>query len=286
MRLNKRNIYASLSRSTVRAGSSKSREDIEEHPSGVQTHEDIPKAPLYPGHIPTTLAQKVLITVGSALAAITDPFRDDMVAVFGETTGALAFRELHTIMSNDAEGRQILRDRPRINTSTLDVDYLRQLPRDTFGYAYYRFLADNNVTPDSRLAVQFVDDPELAYVAQRYREVHDLIHTLLEMPTHMLGEVTVKWVEAIHTKMPMCSTGALFGALRLRPKQRRDYVSSHLPWALRVGYNAKNLMCVYYEKHWEVPLLELQRSLGIEPFPGKQPVQEDIPSSLKGGLAT
>lgn len=74
------------------------------------------------------------------------------------------------------------------------------------------------MTPDSRLAVQFVDDPELAYVAQRYREVHDLIHTLLEMPTHMLGEVTVKWVEAIHTKMPMCSTGALFGAVRLRPK--------------------------------------------------------------------
>ncbi|EEC10346.1 ubiquinone biosynthesis protein, putative [Ixodes scapularis] len=226
----------------------------------------------------------VLISVGSALAAITDPFRDDMVAVFGETTGSLAFRELHRIMSNDPEGRQILRDRPRINTSTLDLDYLRQLPKETFGHAYYRFLADNNVTPDSRLAVQFVDDPELAYVAQRYREVHDLIHTLLEMPTHMLGEVTVKWVEAIHTKMPMCSTGALFGAVRLRPKQRRDYVSSHLPWALRVGYNAKNLMCVYYEKHWEMPLLELQHSLNIEPFPRKQSMREHLPSSQKAGL--
>jgi ubiquinone biosynthesis protein Coq4 len=134
------------------------------------------------------------------------------------------------------------------------------------------------VTPDSRLPVQFVDDIELAYVMQRYREVHDLFHTLLGMPTNMLGnchakinvitftvlsliifsdcisfspylllvvfiykptlcalhfnyidyswfspfffsgEVTVKWVEAIQTRLPMCIGGALFGALRLYPK--------------------------------------------------------------------
>lgn len=36
--------------------------------------------------------------------------------------------------------------------------------------------------------MKFVDDEELAYVMQRYREVHDLLHTLLGMPTNMLGE--------------------------------------------------------------------------------------------------
>lgn len=44
------------------------------------------------------------------------------------------------------------------------------------------------VTPDSRVNVKFVDNEELAYVMQRYREVHDLLHTLLGMPTNMLGE--------------------------------------------------------------------------------------------------
>jgi ubiquinone biosynthesis protein Coq4 len=43
------------------------------------------------------------------------------------------------------------------------------------------------VTPDSRLQVQFVDDVELAYVMQRYREAHDLFHAVLGMPTNMLG---------------------------------------------------------------------------------------------------
>ena len=33
------------------------------------------------------------------------------------------------------------------------------------------------------LQVRFVDDPELAYVMQRYREIHDFTHTLLGMPT-------------------------------------------------------------------------------------------------------
>lgn len=35
-----------------------------------------------------------------------------------------------------------------------------------------------------------MDEEELAYVIQRYREVHDMLHTLLGMPTNMLGEST------------------------------------------------------------------------------------------------
>ena len=73
-------------------------------------------------------------------------------------------------------------------------------------------------SPDARLPVQFVDDPELMYVMLRYRQIHDLTHTLLGMPANMLGEVVVKWVEAIQTGLPMCVAAALFGPLRLGPK--------------------------------------------------------------------
>lgn len=52
----------------------------------------------------------------------------------------------------------------------------------------------------------------------RYRQVHDLFHSVLGMPPHMLGEVAVKWVEALQTGLPMCALGALFGPLRLGPK--------------------------------------------------------------------
>lgn len=35
---------------------------------------------------------------------------------------------------------------------------------------------------------------------------------------HFLGEVTVKWIEAFQTKLPMTLGGGLFGAVRLKPK--------------------------------------------------------------------
>ena len=72
-------------------------------------------------------------------------------------------------------------------------------------------------SPDARLPVHFVDDPELKYVMLRYRQTHDLFHSILGMPPHMLGEVAVKWVEAIQTGLPMCALGAFFGPLRLGP---------------------------------------------------------------------
>lgn len=123
------------------------------------------------------------------------------------------------------------------------------------------------MTPDTRQPVKFVDDPELAFVMQRYRENHDLVHALLGMPTNMLGEVVVKWVEAIQTDLPMCWTGGLFGAIRLAPKQRQKYVNHYLPWALKCGHQCKQLMNVYYEKRFEQNLNELKNELNIPHLP-------------------
>eukprot|EP00951_Prasinocladus_malaysianus_P042861 scaffold526757_cov21-Prasinocladus_malaysianus.AAC.1 len=45
--------------------------------------------------------------------------------------------------------------------------------------------------------VRFVDDPELAYVAARSREVHDFWHVLFDCHTNVLGELALKAVEAV-----------------------------------------------------------------------------------------
>lgn len=66
-----------------------------------------------------------------------------MIACFGETTGIETLRKvLHTMQCSD-EGMAILADRPRINSSTIDLDALEQLSPQTFGYAYKKFLNDN-----------------------------------------------------------------------------------------------------------------------------------------------
>jgi len=98
------------------------------------------------------------------------------------------------------------------------------------------------VTPDSRMEVRFLADPKLAYLMTRYRECHDLVHTVLNMPTNMLGEVAVKWVEALNTGLPMCYGGAVFGAVRLRPRSVAPYsIFRRLYW---VNINNKTTSCV------------------------------------------
>lgn len=217
--------------------------------------------------IPINMFQRTLLSVAAATAALLDPRRHDMVATLGETTGHRALIKIHQQMVNSKEGLEILKERPRINSTTVDLDGLRQLPEGTLGWCYIKFLDDNKVTPDSRLDVQFVEDDELRYVMQRYREVHDLFHSVLGMPTNMLGEVAVKWVEAMQTGLPMCIGAALFGPIRFRTKQRSQYVNRYLPWALKVGQESKPLMNVYYEKRWAQPILELREELNIAPFP-------------------
>uniref|UniRef100_A0A8W7NZG9 Ubiquinone biosynthesis protein COQ4 homolog, mitochondrial n=1 Tax=Anopheles atroparvus TaxID=41427 RepID=A0A8W7NZG9_ANOAO len=208
--------------------------------------------------------QRILLSAGSSLAALVDPRRHDMIACLGETTGREALENMQYLMRNSEEGHQILAEKPRINTRTVDMAALEKLPQNTFGYTYAKFMEDNHITPDSRMEVRFLEDPELAYIMTRYRETHDMVHAILDMPTHMLGEVTVKWVEALNTGLPMCYGGAVFGAFRLRPKQRKSYLRQYLPWALRTGNRIKPLMTVYWEKRWEQDVDELRKELNIE----------------------
>uniref|UniRef100_A0A8D1G6Y2 Coenzyme Q4 n=2 Tax=Sus scrofa TaxID=9823 RepID=A0A8D1G6Y2_PIG len=100
---------------------------------------------LYPEHIPTSLLQKALLAAGSAVMALYDPYRHDMVAVLGETTGRRTLKFLRDQMKRDPEGAQILQERPRISMSTLDLEKLRSLPEGSFGCEYLRFL-DVNVS--------------------------------------------------------------------------------------------------------------------------------------------
>ncbi|XP_068430462.1 ubiquinone biosynthesis protein COQ4 homolog, mitochondrial [Clinocottus analis] len=222
---------------------------------------------LYPGHILTTPFQKALLAVGSGVAALQNPYRHDMVAVLGETTGHLALINIRDKMRNDPEGLTILTERPRIRLSTLDLNEMASLPDGSFGREYLRFLEENLVTPDSRADVRFVDDEELAYVMQRYREVHDLLHTLLGMPTNMLGEVAVKWFEAAQTGLPMCALGAVLGPLRLNSSRLQSLFTSLGPWALQNGRQARCVLSIFYERRWAQSVEDLRRELNIEPPP-------------------
>eukprot|EP00951_Prasinocladus_malaysianus_P042860 scaffold526756_cov36-Prasinocladus_malaysianus.AAC.2 len=59
------------------------------------------------------------------------------------------------------------------------------------------FKSNGPLKPAKNISVRFVDDPELAYVAARSREVHDFWHVLFDCHTNVLGELALKAVEAV-----------------------------------------------------------------------------------------
>lgn len=69
------------------------------------------------------------------------------------------------------------------------------MEKGTFGRAYADFMGSRGFEADQRPPTRFVDDAELAYVATRYREVHDLWHVLFRCPTTVSGELALKAVE-------------------------------------------------------------------------------------------
>ena len=64
---------------------------------------------LYGSHKPTSAVQKGILAVGSGIMSLADPSRDDMISVFGETTGGLALKYMQERMIVDPEGEQILK---------------------------------------------------------------------------------------------------------------------------------------------------------------------------------
>lgn len=217
-------------------------------------------------HISLTPLQRAVLISGAAAISFFNPYRGDMIACLAETTGDSALISCREKMLATPEGSRILTEKPRINSSTVDLSALKDLPLGTVGRTYREFLDVNNVSPDSRPPVKFVSDTELAYVMQRYRETHDIYHAMLLMPTTMLGEVAVKWIEALQLRFPMCFSGAIFGAYRLRKKQRKLYTNYYLPWAIDTGTRAKFLLGIYFEERWEQPLVDFHREMNIVPL--------------------
>ncbi|KAJ2959719.1 hypothetical protein NQZ79_g4884 [Umbelopsis isabellina] len=218
---------------------------------------------LYETHVPISNAQRVILAAGSAVTALVDPYRGDMIATLGETTGQRFLSSIRDQMLQDRTGRRILRTRPIINSKALDLDKLRQLPSDTFGSQYVGWLDKEGVTPDTRSPVQFVDDEELAYVMRRYRECHDFFHTLTGLGVTVEEELALKWFEWVQTGLPMTMLSSLFGPLRLTPGERRRLFKDYVPWAIQCGASAKPLMNVYFEEMLDQPISKVRKELGI-----------------------
>jgi ubiquinone biosynthesis protein COQ4 len=193
--------------------------------------------------------------------------RIDLIASFGEATAQPYFIDkLRNRMLLNPTGRRILRDRPRLTSTTLDIPRLRKLPKNTVGYTYAAWLDREGVSPDTRAPVKYIDDEECAYVMQRYRECHDFYHALVGLPVFREGEVALKAFEFANTGLPMTGL-AVFSAFTLKKGEWRRFWDVYGPWATRNGAQSDDVINIYWEEELESDIDELRTRLGIEKPP-------------------
>ncbi|KAI2632807.1 coenzyme Q biosynthesis protein Coq4-domain-containing protein [Xylaria nigripes] len=230
--------------------------------------------PNYPGHVPLTGLERVALAIGSSILSLRDPRRGDLIAALGEATATPYFaNRLRNAMLSDATGRRILRDRPRITSTSLDLPRLRSLPASTVGATYVAWLDREHVTPDTRANVRYVDDEECAYVIQRYRESHDFYHALTGLPVVREGEVALKAFEFANTLLPMTGL-SVFAVTTLKPAERHRFWSIYGPWAVRNGLRSEEVINVYWEEELETDVHELRARLNIEAPPDLREIRK------------
>ncbi|THW50548.1 Coq4-domain-containing protein [Aureobasidium pullulans] len=223
--------------------------------------------PNYPGHVPLTFVERCGLAVGSAFGSMLDHHRHDLIAALGEATCKPYFiTRLRQSMLSHSTGRRILRDRPRISSKTMSLEYLRSLPDNSVGRVYAQWLDREGVTPDTRDQVRYIDDPEEAYVMQRYRESHDFYHALTGLPVFAEGEIALKAFEFANTLLPMTAL-SMAAVVKLKPAARRRFWSTYLPWAVSNGLRAQDVINIYWEEVLEKDCDQLRQELGIEKPP-------------------
>ncbi|KAF2803036.1 ubiquinone biosynthesis protein coq4, mitochondrial [Mytilinidion resinicola] len=223
--------------------------------------------PNYDGHIPLTKIERAALAIGSGLLSFRDPGRGDLIAALGEATAQPFFiSALRNRMLRSPTGRRILRARPRITSTTLDIPALRAMAPNTLGYAYADWLDREGVSPDTRAAVRYIDDAECAYVMQRYRECHDFYHALVGLPVFREGEVALKAFEFANTGLPMTGL-SVFAALTLKRREWERFWGVYGPWAVRNGWLAGDVINVFWEEELGTDVGVLRRRLGIEKPP-------------------
>jgi len=185
-----------------------------------------------------------------------------------EITGRPRFRALLTELQGTPEGRRLLEKRPELSSETVDFARLRAMPATTFGGAYARHLDDNGITADYQAAAtRHVDDPDIAYLMRRFRQTHDVWHSLLGIGITGHEEVIIHWFSYGQLRLPVSALIMVFGTMKhLVLEQRWGALRHSMTEAYRAGRDAEPLMPVYWEDLWDEDLEDVRDRYNVHPL--------------------
>lgn len=199
-----------------------------------------------------------------AVDSLRDYTDGNNIAELGDLTSYYALGRARDRMRKSETGRRILEEQPRVTSATVDIQkYLQPSKAGTLGQAYAFFMSEFGFKPEERPLVKHVPDYELAYVMQRYREVHDFIHPLIGCPSvTVLNELYVKWFEMIQLDLPSAALGSTFGSLLAKDRFLEYW------WTVgrvtRIARQAEFILNIYFEEHLDDNFAAFRKKFGFK----------------------
>lgn len=189
---------------------------------------------------------------------------DDTAQVFvvGLTVNARRYPTFLAQFAANEDGARLLRDQPSIDSEHIDYEALRALPEDSLGGAYVRFLDGHDLDPDIFQAPPGIPSMP-AYLAKRMRQSHDLWHVVTGYDTDVSSELALQAFTWGVTGMPVSAIIACGGALRFGFTRAHRGLFRAVVDGARRGSRAEFLPVVVWEDHFDRPLAEVRRDLGI-----------------------
>ena len=216
------------------------------------------------------MASQASAAIRAGLTALRNPMRADAVAALGELTGRAALVRIRAEMGRSATGRDLLARQPDI-TPLLESRDVQELPANTLGGDYVAYMREHGFHAHERPAPLPADasglEPDLAWIALRYRQVHDIWHALAGLPPTVPGELALKWLEWVHTGLPSAGLAGVVASVRLTCAERAALRTQLIPWAVRTGRGCVPLMAVRYEDLLQQPTEQVRASLRFPAAP-------------------
>jgi ubiquinone biosynthesis protein COQ4 len=203
-----------------------------------------------PARHPLAVAARALWDLGR------DPSRLDRVFDLGVALNARRLPRVLARLEHDPATQRLLAERPSIDSRSVDLAALAELPDGTLGREYARFLQDHGISPDVFKRPPLADE-RCAYVMQRIRQTHDLWHVLTGYAPDVRGEILLQAFTYAQLRAPSALALTVLAALRHpRPRLWRD-----IRLAFRRGRRTRPLAAFRWEDHWHTPVAELRRAL-------------------------
>jgi ubiquinone biosynthesis protein COQ4 len=214
-----------------------------------------------------------------------------------DALGALLGRGDHILverMTASEQGRRILAERRCVLDLLANRTYLRSLPEGTLGREYARFADTHQLFPE-KLAEAVIEarsatggqipgaTPEVGFLHDRYRNLHDLWHVVTGYETDLAGEYGIVALQSKQVGYRgMAITGFVSMLMTGLAHRRLDMLRTWFEGRRR-GRDGAYLLAQDWEALVELPLGEVQAKLGFADAPEYRPF--DYPGTASRAAA-